>query len=82
MDTVDAFPYADKAVSYKYEAEEIEQPVFDRETEHKLVTAEVMKNLGEEDERKLHPIMWIILIMVLFQVILSFFQFWNTAIGR
>jgi hypothetical protein len=79
MDTVDAFPYADSAVTYDFEGQEEHQPIYDRETEDKYVRAKVLEHLGEEDKKAIHPIMWIIFIMVLIQILITLFGMWNSG---
>lgn len=81
MDTVDAFPYAENAVTYNYEAQEENQPIFDRETEDRFVRAKVLHTLGDEDKLKVHPLVWVIFIFTLLILVVNMIQWFNKVAG-
>ncbi len=77
QDTVDVFPFSTEAVSYNYIADETDAPLYDRETEHRLVTAKVLESLGEGEKEKMPTITWILLFLVLGNFLLSFLTYWR-----
>jgi hypothetical protein len=80
QDTVDVFPYSTEAVTYNYRTDEEHQALYDRETEHKLVSAKVMEELGEGEKEKISGLTWIMLFLIVGTFIISAYGLWKGRI--
>lgn len=71
---LDIFPYASKAIEYKWELRKTDQPKYDKQASQEFNDAEILKNRGKGLESKTPIGIWIVVILVIVSLVLQFAQ--------